>query len=259
MDSTIQITPVSAFTDNYLWILHNDKHAVVVDPGDAQPVQHFLRERKLTLSAILTTHHHADHTGGNRALLEFFQVPVYGPAREPIPGMTQPLLHGARITLPQLNVDFRVMDVPGHTAGHIAYYGLSSLLCGDTLFAVGCGRLFEGTPAQMSRSLEMLAQLPDDTLVYCAHEYTLGNIAFALQVDRNNPVLIERARHEQHKRSDGLPTLPSSIGLEKATNPFLRTHLPALRTAAETWAGVPLPDSLSVFTVLREMKDGFRA
>lgn len=259
MDTVIKMTPLSAFTDNYIWMLHNDTHAVAVDPGDARPVLQFLRGRKLSLAAILTTHHHADHTGGNHELLAHFQVPVYGPARETIPGMTQPLQHGDRVTLPELALEFSVIDVPGHTAGHIAYYGLNSLLCGDTLFAAGCGRLFEGTPLQMATSLDRLAQLPEDTLVYCAHEYTLGNLAFALHVDRNNPALIERARIEQQKRAAGLPTLPSSIGLEKASNPFLRCHVDALHAAAETWAGKTLPDAIAVFAVLREMKNVFRA
>mgnify|MGYP000126630862 CR=1 FL=1 len=259
MHSDIQITPISAFTDNYIWILHRDGHAAVVDPGDAQPVLQFLRDRQLQLAALLTTHHHADHTGGNLALLAHYPVPVYGPASENIPGITHPLHHGDVITLPELALDLSVIDVPGHTAGHIAYYGLNSVLCGDTLFAAGCGRLFEGTPAQMAASLDRLAQLPDDTAVYCAHEYTLANIAFALRVDRNNPALSRRARIEQGKRAAGMPTVPTSIGLEKATNPFLRCHTSALRAAAETWAGKPLPDAIAVFAALREMKNGFRA
>ncbi|BBP04556.1 hydroxyacylglutathione hydrolase [Sulfuriferula plumbiphila] len=259
MHSDIYLAPVRAFADNYIWVIHRDACAVVVDPGDARPVMQFLRDKQLRLVAILTTHHHADHTGGNLALLAHYPVPVYGPASENIPGITRPLRDGDTVSLPELMLDLSVLEVPGHTAGHIAYYGTASLLCGDTLFAAGCGRLFEGTPAQMAASLARLAQLPDDTAVYCAHEYTLANIAFALSVDGNNPALIERARIEQDKRAAGLPTLPSSIGLEKATNPFLRCHATALREAAESWAGKSLPDDLAVFAALREMKNGFRA
>lgn len=259
MHSDIFLTPVRAFTDNYIWVIHRDAFAVVVDPGDALPVLKFLRDKQLRLVAILNTHHHADHTGGNLALLTHNPVPVYGPASESIPGVTQALHDGEVVSLPELKLDLTVLDVPGHTAGHIAYYGTGSLLCGDTLFAAGCGRLFEGTPAQMATSLARLAQLPDDTAVYCAHEYTLANIAFALSVDGNNAALIERARNERDKRSADLPTLPSTIGLEKATNPFLRCHLPALRKAAEAWAGVPLLDNVAIFATLREMKNVFRA
>lgn len=259
MHSDICLTPVRAFTDNYIWVIQRDAYAVVVDPGDARPVLQFLRDKQLQLTAILTTHHHADHTGGNLALLAHYPVPVYGPASENIPGITRPLRDAEVVSLPKLMLDLSVLEVPGHTLGHIAYYGTGSLLCGDTLFAAGCGRLFEGTPAQMAVSLARLAQLPDDTAVYCAHEYTLANIAFALSVDGSNPALIERARVERDKRAADLPTLPSSIGLEKATNPFLRCHTAAVREAAESWAGTSLPDDIAVFAALREMKNGFRA
>lgn len=259
MHSEIYLTPVRAFTDNYIWVIHRDAFAVVVDPGDAQPVLQFLRDKQLQPVAILTTHHHADHTGGNLELLKHYPVPVYGPASETIPGMTHPLHDGNIVSVPELMLDLHVLDVPGHTAGHIAYYGTGHLLCGDTLFAAGCGRLFEGTPAQMSHSLARLAQLPDDTAVYCAHEYTLANIDFALSVDGDNPALLERARIERNKRSADIPTLPSSIGLEKATNPFLRCHINALRKSAESWAKKPLQDHIAVFTALREMKNTFRA
>ena len=259
MHSDIYLTPVRAFTDNYIWVIHRDAFAAVVDPGDALPVLKFLRDKQLRLVAILNTHHHADHTGGNLALLAHYPVPVYGPASESIPGVTQALHDGEMVSLTELKLGLTVLNVPGHTAGHIAYYGTGSLLCGDTLFAAGCGRLFEGTPAQMATSLARLAQLPDETAVYCAHEYTLANISFALSVDGNNAALIQRARNERDKRTADLPTLPSTIGLEKATNPFLRCHLPALRQAAEAWAGTTLPDNVAVFATLREMKNIFRA
>lgn len=259
MHTDIHLTPVRAFTDNYIWIIHRDAYAVVVDPGDAKPVLEFLRDKQLQLVAILTTHHHADHTGGNLDLLKHASVPVYGPVSETIPGITCPLHDEDIVSLPELMLDLQVLNVPGHTAGHIAYYGTGLLLCGDTLFAAGCGRLFEGTPVQMSHSLARLARLPDGTAVYCAHEYTLANIDFALSVDGDNRALIERAGIERKKRATDIPTLPSSIALEKATNPFLRCHTNALRQSAESWAGKSLQDDIAVFATLREMKNTFSA
>ncbi len=170
-----EVVPVPAFEDNYIWLLVRGSHAVAVDPGDAQPVFAHLAQHALTLTAILCTHHHGDHVGGNRALIARFPVPVYGPAAEPIPALTHPVQDGDTIALPELDARFEVIGVPGHTAGHVAYYGAGCLFCGDTLFACGCGRLFEGTPAQMHASLARLAALPDDTAVYCAHEYTLAS------------------------------------------------------------------------------------
>jgi len=256
------IIPIPAFTDNYIWLVREGAFAAVVDPGDAGPVLAYLEREGLTLTAIVNTHHHGDHVGGNAALLARFAVPVYGPARETIPGRTHALAEGDEIAVPGPELALRVLDVPGHTAGHIAYVGASQqppvAFVGDTLFAGGCGRLFEGTPAQMSASLGKLAALPGDTLAYCAHEYTLANLRFALAVEPGNAALRERLAREQAKRDRGVPTVPSSIADERATNPFLRADIPAVAAAAETHAGRKLRDAVETFAVLREWKNTFR-
>ena len=252
-----RIQHLPAFTDNYIWVIQQGHYAAVVDPGDAEPVLHYLARHQLTLCAILNTHHHADHTGGNLALLAQYPVPVYGPASESIPGLTHPLRENDSVNLPTFGLELKVIDVPGHTLGHIAYYGTDILLCGDTLFACGCGRLFEGTPAQMLNSLAKLARLPAQTAVYCAHEYTLANIAFALTLEPDNPALQQRARSEQIKRTNNQPTLPSNIGLELATNPFLRCDTQVLKSAAEHCSNQVLPDELAVFSAIRTLKNQF--
>lgn len=249
--------PLPAFRDNYIWLLRGGASAAVVDPGDAAPVLDHLALHGLSLVAILVTHHHGDHVGGNRELLQQFDVPVYGPRHEPIPGLTHPVEDGSTVRIPALGLDFRVLDVPGHTRGHVAYYGANRLFCGDTLFSCGCGRLFEGTAEQMHRSLQKLAALPADTQVYCAHEYTLSNIRFAKAVEPENPDLLAREREVLALLGQGQPTLPSSIGLERRTNPFLRVDQPAARGSAEAHAGHPLGTEIEVFAVLREWKNGF--
>lgn len=259
MNTSLHITPIAAFSDNYIWVIHNQRHAVVVDPGDANAVSAYLRTHNLSLSAILITHHHHDHTGGNEALVRAFSVPVYGPARESIPQLTHPLTEGSTIRFEELGLELQVLDVPGHTAGHIAYYADNMLFCGDTLFGCGCGRLFEGTPAQMLASLTKLGQLPANTSVYCAHEYTLGNIAFALTLEPDNPALQARAKTDHEHLAAGRPTLPSTIAMELATNPFLRCHLPSLHNAAERAAGHSIIDTIEVFSTLRLLKNDFRA
>jgi hydroxyacylglutathione hydrolase len=256
------IIPIPAFTDNYIWLVRDGPHAAVVDPGDATPVLAFLERENLELSAIINTHHHADHVGGNAALLARFPVPVFGPARETIPGRTHALAEGDEITVPGLGWPLRVLDIPGHTAGHIGYVGDDAgegvALVGDTLFAGGCGRLFEGTPAQMAASLAKLAALPGRTRVYCAHEYTLANLRFALAVEPGNAALRERLGRDREKRDRGLPTVPSTIADERATNPFLRASEPAVFAAAEAHARRPLADAVDAFAVVREWKNGFR-
>jgi hydroxyacylglutathione hydrolase len=255
------IIPIPAFADNYIWLLVQNGAAAVVDPGDAGPVLQYLERHGLALTAILNTHHHGDHVGGNLALLSRFDVPVFGPSREQIPGRTRALAGGDRVTVPGVGGVFDVIDVPGHTAGHIAYCGnvagVPTLFCGDTLFAGGCGRLFEGTPAQMWSSLSALAALPDATRVYCAHEYTLANLRFACVVEPSNAELVERVVRERRKRERGEPTVPSTIGLERATNPFLRAALPQVRAAAAAHAGALPEDDVASFAVLREWKNHF--
>jgi len=226
----LKVLAVPAFQDNYVWLVHDGVHAAVVDPGDAAPVLDALKAHRLSLSAILLTHHHADHVGGVPALLRGHDVPVFGPAREDIPQITQPLTEGNTIAVPDLGLKLAVLDVPGHTRGHIAFFSPDNawLFCGDTLFAGGCGRLFEGTPEQMVASLTKLASLPDTTQIYCAHEYTLANLRFAREVEPGNGELTTRIKLEQAKRDQGLPTLPSTLGTEKATNPFLRFREPRI-------------------------------
>jgi hydroxyacylglutathione hydrolase len=254
----VQIHGVPAFEDNYLWVIEDGRHAVAVDPGDAAPVAEFLDRRGLTLTAILATHHHRDHVGGLAALAARGPVEVFGPASERIAGVTRPLLGGERIRLPGLAIDFDVIAVPGHTAGHIAYAGDGFVFCGDTLFAGGCGRLFEGTPAQMAGSLAKLAALPGGTRVYCAHEYTLSNLRFAQAVEPGNARLAERFLDASETRARGEPTVPSTIALEIETNPFLRAHVPEVAASAAHHAGRALTTPLEVFTVVREWKNTFR-
>ena len=253
----LTVTPIPAFHDNYIWALHDDRSAVVVDPGDAAPVEAFLKERNLELVAVLATHHHGDHVGGIASLVASRMIPVYGPKKENILTLTHKLEDGDEALIP-LGLAFDVLDIPGHTAGHIAYHGHGMLFCGDTLFACGCGRLFEGTPEQMVRSLAKLAALPDETLVYCGHEYTMANIRFALTVESKSPALREREVTERHKRGRGEPTLPSTIGLERRTNPFLRYREPSVIAAASQHAGRELKDPIETFTVIREWKNNFQ-
>jgi len=251
----MKIIPVPAFEDNYIWLICDDQHAVAVDPGDAEPVLNYLKQHGLQLTAILITHHHGDHTGGVKTLLRHASVPVYGPRHENIPGITHPVGEGDTVHLPELDVEYTVFDVPGHTAGHVAYYGANSLFCGDTLFTCGCGKLFEGTPAQMYNSLQKFAALPDTTLVYCTHEYTLENIRFAKKVEPANRQLLEREVRDIQTRQQDLPTLPSTMALEKATNPFLRCDHPDVISAARHFSGNPLDSPVQVFAAVREWRN----
>ena len=251
------IIPIPAFADNYIWVLRKGAVAAVVDPGDAAPVIAYLEREAVALSAILATHHHGDHIGGVRELVSRWPVPVFGPAHEMIPGRTDALSEGAAITVPGIGCSFSVLDLPGHTSGHIAYVGDEVVFCGDTLFAVGCGRLFEGTPAQMVASLDKLAALPGATRVYCGHEYTLANLRFARAIEPASEALREREARERDKRDRGAPTLPSTIALERATNPFLRADETAIRVAAERHAGRKLHDRVAVFAEIRAWKNMF--
>jgi hydroxyacylglutathione hydrolase len=256
-----EVVPVSAFRDNYVWTLRAGRglprYAAVVDPGEARPVLEYLAREKLELAAILATHHHADHVGGIAELLEKYPVPVYGPRNEPIATLTHPVSEGDQVTIPELGASFSVLDIPGHTRAHIAYYGAGALFCGDTLFACGCGRLFEGTAEQMYASLQKLRALPDDTKVYCGHEYTLANIGFAKAVEPQNAALKAREQSDRRLRDAGRPTLPSTIGDEKATNPFLRCREPAVVESANKYLGARVSDPVRVFAAIRDWKNQF--
>ena len=256
----MNLVALPAFTDNYIWMLHDAHGALVVDPGDAAPVEKALDALGLPLRAILVTHHHPDHVGGVDALRPRLQGPVYGPARERIPEPFTPLRDGDRIEV--LGIGFEVIDVPGHTAGHIAYRQLGDgpaplLFCGDTLFSAGCGRLFEGTPAQMVASLARLESLPGDTRVCCTHEYTLANLRFAADAEPANADVQQHLGHCRDLRAQGRPTLPSSIALERRINPFLRRREPGVVQSALAH-GAPTRSEVDVFAALREWKNNHR-
>jgi hydroxyacylglutathione hydrolase len=265
---SLEYVPVPAFEDNYIWLVSDSRDAVVVDPGDAAPVEAYLAERGWRLTAILLTHHHNDHVGGVKALLDSRTaeggIPVYGPAGERIEHLTQRLSGGDSVHIEHPALDFTVIDVPGHTAGHIAYFqkrdprGTPHLFCGDTLFASGCGRLFEGTAKQMLASLDSLAALPDNTQVHCAHEYTLSNIRFARACEPSNDALARWSDDAQALRAAGKPTLPTTIAHEKAVNPFLRADEPAIHATLAAQFGQSVNDRLDAFTMLRGWKDKFR-
>ncbi|AOE60980.1 hydroxyacylglutathione hydrolase [Pseudomonas corrugata] len=254
----IQISALPAFTDNYIWLLqdHSSRRCAVVDPGDAAPVQAWLDAHPAwVLSDILITHHHHDHVGGVQALKNATNATVCGPASENIPARDVALKDNDQIKV--LGLDFDVYAVPGHTLGHIAYYHHGLLFCGDTLFAAGCGRLFEGTPEQMHHSLGRLAALPDDTLVYCTHEYTLSNLKFAAAVEPDNPDIAARLEKVGRQRSEGIMTLPSTLALEKLTNPFLRTTATSVKQKADERNNQRNGTPSEVFAALRAWKDKF--
>lgn len=255
--ATYEVVPLRAFADNYIWTIRDAAFAAVVDPGDAQPVLDYLDREKLQLVAILNTHHHADHVGGNAALLAKTRVPVYGPRDERIAEVSERLADGQRFTLPHFNIEMETLEIPGHTRSHIAFYGDDLLFCGDTLFAAGCGRLFEGTPRQMHDSLTRLARLPDVTRVYCGHEYTLSNLKFARAAEPDNRHLPELETRMQALRDGNQPTLPSTIAQEKATNPFVRVAEPGVVHSASTRAGKKLLDPVSVLAEIRDWKNNF--
>lgn len=251
-----EVIHIPAFKDNYIWLLRQGMHAVVVDPGDARPVLNLLGRQGWSLSGILITHHHADHQGGIASLKQRYPVQVYGPACEPIHGLDRPLRGGETVRIDPLGLSLQVIAVPGHTLGHLAYYGAGCLFCGDTLFGGGCGRLFEGSVEQMADSLTRLAALPADTAVYCAHEYTEANLRFALAVEPGNRQLQHRVDEVAVTRAKGLPTIPSTMAIEKATKPFLRCTEPEVVASARLHRPEAF-DEVTVFAALREWKNHF--
>ena len=264
--SSLVISPVPAFKDNYIWAIANSAgDVVVVDPGDAVPVEAYLTKTGQTLKAILITHHHADHTGGLIELCKAREIPVYGPRGNHIKGITQSVLDGDVITL--IGAQFQVLSVPGHTLDHVAFLmritdspqpnDKLSLFCGDTLFAAGCGRLFEGSPEMMYTSLLRIGALPADTHIYCAHEYTLSNLGFAINAEPDNLHIMRRQKTESEKRQQGLPTLPTTIFEELRTNPFLRCHSVSLKNQVSAYMAQELHSDLDTFVYLRRWKDQF--
>ncbi len=256
----MNIIALPAFSDNYIWLLHDGRRALVVDPGDAQPVLKALQSTGLDLEAILVTHHHPDHTAGVSELREATGATVWGPAREAIPEPFIPLHDGDTVTA--LGVAWSVLDVPGHTAGHIAFWasdidGAPLLFCGDTLFSGGCGRLFEGTPAQMLASLDRLAALPGNTRVCCTHEYTLSNLRFARTVEPGNVALQQYEQDCMALRQREQPTLPSTLATELLINPFLRSREASVKGAVQAWRSTA-DDAAAVFASLRQWKNEFR-
>jgi hydroxyacylglutathione hydrolase len=254
----MKVEAIRAFDDNYIWLIcdQGSLNCAVVDPGDEEPVITELGHRGLQLSAILITHKHYDHTGGIAGLkARWPDATVFGPANEPIKGIEQALKEGDTVDLPAMSVSLRVMDVPGHTEGHIAYYGDGSLFCGDTLFAAGCGRVFSGTFAQLATSLKRIRELPAETRVYCAHEYTQANIGFAAWVEPDSAAVRQRADAVATARELDQATVPSLLSDELLTNPFLRVDQANVVAAASNWAGSDLAGETEVFTALRQWKD----
>ena len=256
---TVEIKPIASLKDNYIWAIidNNAREVIIIDPGTVAPVDAFIEEHSLNLLAIFITHHHWDHTNGVTELKNRYQTMVYAPQHDPVKD-SDILMHEPEIlSIAGFPLSFSILDIPGHTLGHIAYYAPGMLFCGDTLFAAGCGRLFEGTAEQLYASLQKMAALPDDTKVYCAHEYTLNNLRFAAAVEPGNQHIADRIKHVTALRKTDLPSLPSTLAEEKLTNPFLRCNRETIRTSVEQHAGKKLTTPVAVFTELRKWKDGF--
>src|SRR5277367_313780 len=260
-DLHVNVRPVRAFSDNYIWLIESPRapdRVVAVDPGEAAPVIAELQRSGTSLAAILLTHHHPDHIGGVPELLRHGAVPVIGPDDARIAQRTRTVRDGEQCDLPDLGLSFEILEVPGHTLSHIAFCGHGAVFCGDTLFSAGCGRMFEGTPKQMNASLDRLRNLPPETQVYCGHEYTAANLRFALTVEPANGAAQEYQESVERIRAAGSPSLPSTLSLEIRVNPFLRCDKPNVRASAEARAGKSLAEPSEVFAVLRAWKDTFR-
>jgi len=263
--SKIHITAIPALNDNYIWAIHDETHAAVVDPGEAEPVMAFLKARSLQLKVILCTHRHQDHVGGIAQLREVYNVPVYGRRHPKNPHITDDLKEGDHLDLARpniyLDIAFDIIDVPGHLEDHIAFFAPGLVFCGDILFGAGCGRNFEGTPAQLHHSLQRLASLPDTTLVYCAHEYTAANLRFAETCEPGNSAIQQRISDTRQLRATDQPSVPFTIALEKTTNPFLRCTRPEIIHTLKQRAPQDTNEldisELGVFTALRQWKNHF--
>tara|TARA_B100000700_G_C15018565_1_gene844536 strand:- start:1105 stop:1872 length:768 start_codon:yes stop_codon:yes gene_type:complete len=254
----LEIFAIPAFTDNYIWALRKEKQLVVVDPGDPNAVQDILLKENLDLIAILITHWHPDHTGGLLELSKEKAIPVYGPKGGHIEGITNELGENDQITI--LGNTFKVFETPGHTLDHISYFSDQEnpiLFCGDTLFSGGCGRLFEGTPTQMYNSLSKFSSLPEETKVFCTHEYTLSNLNFAVEVEPTNKELLKYYEEVSNKRNNNEITLPSNIKLEKNINPFLRSSESSIKKSAEKYSSKSNLDNIETLSVIRSWKDNF--
>jgi hydroxyacylglutathione hydrolase len=255
---SIHILPLPAFQDNYIWALFNHQDCVVVDPGDAQVVIDFVTRFELTLTSVLITHHHPDHTGGLKTLLEFNpDLTIFGPHSPKIPLITHPVGQGDTLFLNEFGAEFAVIEAPGHTLDHILYYADDVLFCGDTLFSIGCGRIFEGSHAQMHNSLQTIMKLPANTQIYCTHEYTLANIDFALTIEPLNPQLLDYQKWAERQRSSNIPTIPTTLSQQLAMNPFLRVKFPQVVAFAQRRIGQQKLDHHEVFAQIRLAKDEF--
>jgi hydroxyacylglutathione hydrolase len=256
----MNIIPLNAFNDNYIWVIHSPENnsVTVVDPGDAKPVINYIENNNLSLETILITHHHHDHIGGVADLKKRYGCQVYAPKHDQQAFSDKDLVQDDTVSILNDYYQFQVIEVPGHTMGHIAFYGHQALFCGDTLFKAGCGRMFEGTPPVFHQSLQKLAQLPPETKVYCAHEYTLANLEFALSIEPNNTKIKEEILNSQELRKNNEPTLPSTIGQELNFNPFLRCHQPDVqKTASEATIEKTFSDPVRTFATIRQLKDNF--
>ncbi|MGL1956762.1 MAG: hydroxyacylglutathione hydrolase [Colwellia sp.] len=262
-ESHIKVNPIKAFSDNFIWaITGKENYIALVDPGDADVCIEYIEAHQLQLCSLLITHYHADHVGGIAALVTYckqknWPLTVYGPKHEDIPHCDVKLIENDKVDLPNIGTTLSIIDLPGHTLGHIAYYNEALLFCGDTLFSGGCGRIFEGSAEQMYRSLNKLANLPNHTQVFCAHEYTQANVNFALAVDPENTELIAYFNHVNHLRSNNINTLPSCIGLELKINPFLRCNTIAIKTSAQEYCNSEISTAIEAFTAIRRWKDQF--